>query len=136
MDNIKWLAWLQEEIWELHTDSRSRMNYAMVKRKLTPDESKRLKEIAETHEFIVAPCSMDFGFGFGLAFHVPGSFPGVPAEFIFCVNGKHLPEHIEGGSNFDMSWHLLSPLSHNPENSRLLTLYGFGEPQNKEQYYY
>jgi len=136
MDNIKWLAWLQKEIWELHTDPRSRINFATVKRRLTSDESKRLKKIAETHVFIIEPCSMDFSFGFGLAFYVPGLFPGIPPEFIFSINGKHLPEYAENTSNFSQSWDLLSSLSHNPENTRLLAFYGFEEPQKKESYYY
>lgn len=135
MNNAEWLAWLQEEIWELHFDDNIGQ-YPMIKRKLTPDESKRLKEITETHEFIVEPRSMDFCFGFGLAFHVPGSYPGVPAKWIFSVNGKHLPEHIAAGPNFEQSWDLLSPFSHDPENTRLLALYGFEEPQKKEWYAY
>jgi hypothetical protein len=52
------------------------------------------------------------------------------------VNGQHLPEHNATGPNFEQSWNLLSPLSHDPENARLLALYGFEEPQKKEQYAY
>jgi len=136
MDNVKWLAWLNEEIWDKRRDPNTGMPWATEKRKLTPDESGRLRKIAETHEFIVEPCSMDFYFGFGLTFHVPGSFPGVPAIPIFSVNGKHLPEHIAAGPNFEQSWNLLSPLSHNPENEQLLKLYGFKDLREKEHYYY
>lgn len=135
MNDAEWLAWLHKEIWKISFDRGPGVEFWTEKRKLAPEEFARLEDIAKKHHFVMAPHNGNMGFGFGVTIYALSTFPGVPAQPLLTVETAHLPQY-SGGPKFDLGWEILSPMSHNPDNERLLKFHGFPELREKSYYDY
>lgn len=102
--------------------------YYVERRKMLPKEWARVKKIAKN--YIVVPQNAGMGFNFGLTFYKHPTFPGVPPEPIYSVEGGNLD------LDFKKAFKKMSPLSHNEKNAVALIQNGFECPRNDDHYDY
>lgn len=101
-------------------------------RPLTEEEFGLFMEYAPY--FIVEPTNAQSGFNFGVRLYdFPKTKDESPQPFFF-ISGEYLPETV--GQLFEDSWRVLSPLSHNKTNERLLRSFGLELPREKYHYEY
>ena len=81
-------------------------------------------------QFIIEPINAGMGFNFGLLFWKHPTFPGVPPEIVYSIEGEAF------GMKFKEAFKKLSPLSHNKKNAELLKQYQFEPPKGDDHYDY
>jgi len=102
--------------------------YFIQRRQINDNEWAKVKKIAKN--FIIEPINAGMGFNFGLLFWKHPTFPGVPPEIVYSIEGEAF------GMKFKEAFKKLSPLSHNKKNAELLKQYQFEPPKGDDHYDY
>lgn len=142
-DDLAWMRWLDADIWEETAPTANSYGTILCGRGLTGDEKVRVLRIAREHRMIAQMGGGEFGLsGYSVSFYEHPAYPGVPPEYVICLNDKHWfgkghKSDYEGRQGrYDEIWELFSSFSHSKQNQEWLKQHGLRPSRERSHYDY
>lgn len=132
-----WLEELQREIWdrkEYTAYGQAEVVRFESKRKIHPEELKRVKVVVDEHGYPCVMINTRFGFGLGVTIWDMPPTPGAPPELLLTISDEHL--HLEEEGKWDKAWEVFSELTHSEQNISRCEFAGLEKPKPKDFYVY
>ena len=139
-DDMKWMKWLQAEIWIPPAPSRGLRappNAPTLIRVLNSGEWDRVVSVIEIHKLPVTVINVNFCFGIALAVYEHSPLREVKPEFLLCVSYEQLPKApTDVRERWEAAWNIFEPLMRSCDNLEVLAFYGMEMPEDRVHYEY